>query len=351
MWQPRFHDHALRRTKIFGSGRPICSCAIQFERDWYAELHDYSLWDAVGWVESQAEASTYSRSCHELQSTSEDAAGGGLVRLLSMPRATAPCMPAARAASTFSRLSSRKKTLAGSQPSELTTCSKASAVGLDPAGQVRDEAVLEESAEAELAFDAGPMQRIAVRKQRTRDVGAGCARPARARRGTGRWASRRRIRGTARARRPARSSATRSAAKSSRRSGRSRTRAPPANAATCAKLRQASSGRRPSPARSRRRSAGPGRRRRRRGRRGTGCVARLTRPRSRACSGRHDDLAHRLAFDPLLDVASASAAALISSSLAFATDVRPSRAACRSPARRPRCGPAPAPADRACGHG
>jgi len=32
------------------------------------------------------------------------------------------------------------------------------AVGFDPAGQVRDEAVLEERAEAELVFDPGPVQ-------------------------------------------------------------------------------------------------------------------------------------------------------------------------------------------------
>ena len=32
------------------------------------------------------------------------------------------------------------------------------AVGFDPAGQVRNEAVLEERAEAELVFDPGPVQ-------------------------------------------------------------------------------------------------------------------------------------------------------------------------------------------------
>ena len=55
-------------------------------------------------------------------------------------------------------------------------------VGFDPAGQMRDEAVLEQRAEAELVLDAGPVQRVAVRKQRTGDV-AGDARDQLARAG------------------------------------------------------------------------------------------------------------------------------------------------------------------------
>ena len=43
-------------------------------------------------------------------------------------------------------------------------------VRLDLAGEVRNEAMLEQSAEPELVDDAIPVQRVAVRKQRTRDV-------------------------------------------------------------------------------------------------------------------------------------------------------------------------------------
>jgi hypothetical protein len=54
-------------------------------------------------------------------------------------------------------LSSRKKTLAGSQPERVDDVLESVAVGFDPAGQVRNEAVLEERAEAELVFDPGPV--------------------------------------------------------------------------------------------------------------------------------------------------------------------------------------------------
>ena len=105
------------------------SCAIRSVRDWCASctiIRSGMLFGSAG-VGLKPDLQ---RSSTSLDQLSDD---GGLRRACSassMPRTRAPCMPAAWAASTFSRLSSRKKTLPASQPSELTTCSKASRSGL-----------------------------------------------------------------------------------------------------------------------------------------------------------------------------------------------------------------------------